>query len=251
MYKCRLIQLRCNSTVVQFSLWENLLQRVIGRQPQMCHLQLPSHHVGHPLPCLFQPMTGQSREIRAAMFLLLPILHQEDKSTNGKSNWENYFESPWSSKARACHLNENYVFEKQLNVLLGSGRGRIFHYGMSNNHAWEGIGTPLQYSCLENPMDSLVGCSLWGCHELDVTEQLHFPFSLACIGEGNGNPLQCSCLENLRDGGVWWAAIYGVAQGWTWLKQLSSSNDHTYRTTSYEQQDHQITQSDGHSSNPL
>ena len=36
--------------------------------------------------------------------------------------------------------------------------------------------------------------------------------SLSCIGEGNGNPLQCSCLENPRDGGTWWAAIYGVAQ---------------------------------------
>ena len=30
-------------------------------------------------------------------------------------------------------------------------------------------------------------------------------------GEGNGSPLQCSCLENPRDGGAWWAAIYGVA----------------------------------------
>ena len=47
--------------------------------------------------------------------------------------------------------------------------------------------------------------------------------SLSCIGEGNGNPLQCSCLENLRDGGAWWAAIYGVTQSWTWLKWLSSS----------------------------
>ena len=43
-------------------------------------------------------------------------------------------------------------------------------------------------------------------------------------GPGNGNPLQCSCLENPRDGGGWWAAIYGVAQGWTWLKQLGSSS---------------------------
>ena len=34
---------------------------------------------------------------------------------------------------------------------------------------------------------------------------------LSCIGEGNGNPVQCSCLENPRDGGAWWAAIYGVA----------------------------------------
>ena len=48
--------------------------------------------------------------------------------------------------------------------------------------------------------------------------------SLSCIGEGNGNPLQCSCLENPRDGGAWWASIYGVAQSWTRLKQLSSSS---------------------------
>ena len=48
--------------------------------------------------------------------------------------------------------------------------------------------------------------------------------SLSCIGEGNGNPLQCSCLENPRDGGAWWAAVFGVTQSRTWLKQLSSSS---------------------------
>ena len=71
---------------------------------------------------------------------------------------------------------------------------------------------------------SLVGCSPWGREESDTTERLHFHFSLSCIREGNGNPLQYSCLENLRDGGAWWAAIYGVAQGRTRLKRLSSSN---------------------------
>ena len=50
---------------------------------------------------------------------------------------------------------------------------------------------PLQYSGLENSMDY---------------------------------PLQCSCLENPRDGGAWWAAVYGVAQSWTRLKRLSSSS---------------------------
>ena len=45
-----------------------------------------------------------------------------------------------------------------------------------------------------------------------------------CIGEGNGNPLQYSCLENPRDGGAWWAAIYGVAQRQTRLKRLSSNS---------------------------
>ena len=43
-------------------------------------------------------------------------------------------------------------------------------------------------------------------------------------GEGNGNPLQCSCLENPRDGGAWWAGVYGVAQSRTRLKWLSSSS---------------------------
>ena len=68
----------------------------------------------------------------------------------------------------------------------------------------------------------LVGCSPWGREESDMTEWPHFHFSPSCIGEGNGNPLQCSCLENPRDGGAWWAAVYGVAQ--RQLKQLSSSS---------------------------
>ena len=72
---------------------------------------------------------------------------------------------------------------------------------------------------------SLVGCSPWGCWELDMTELLHFHFSLSCFGEGNGNPLQCSCLENPRDGGTWWAAVYGVSQSRTRLKWLSSSRE--------------------------
>ena len=71
---------------------------------------------------------------------------------------------------------------------------------------------------------SLVGCSPWGRWESDMTEQLHFHFSLSCVGEGNGNPLQCSCLENPRDGGAWWAAVYGVTQGRTRPKWLSSSS---------------------------
>ena len=71
---------------------------------------------------------------------------------------------------------------------------------------------------------SLVGSRLWGRTESDTTELLHFHFSLSCIGEGNGNPLQCSCLENPRDGGVWWAAVYGVAQSRTRLKRRSSSS---------------------------
>ena len=92
----------------------------------------------------------------------------------------------------------------------------------------EGNGTPLQYSCLENPMD---GEAWWAAvHGVaksqtrlnDFTFNFHFP--LACIGEGNGNPLQYSCLDNPRDGGAWWATVYGVTQSQTRLKRLSSSS---------------------------
>ena len=141
------------------------------------------------------------------------------------------------------------------------------------NMLGEGSGDPLQYSCLENPMD---GGAWWaavhgvaknrarlsdftftfhfhalekemaphsstlawklpwteepgrlqstGSLRIGTTEQLHFHYSLPCTGEGNGNPLQCSCLENPRDGGAWWAAVYGVAQSQTQLKWLSSSS---------------------------
>ena len=71
----------------------------------------------------------------------------------------------------------------------------------------EGNGTPLQYSCLENPMD---GGAWWAAvHGVvkswtrlsDFTFTFHFHFSLSCIGEGNGYPLQRSCLENPTERG--------------------------------------------------
>ena len=73
---------------------------------------------------------------------------------------------------------------------------------------------------------SLVGCSPWGRKQSDMTERLHFHFSLSCIGEGNGNPLQCSCLENPRDGGAWCAAVYGshrVGHDWSDLAAAAAA----------------------------
>ena len=81
--------------------------------------------------------------------------------------------------------------------------------------------TPVLLPGKSHGQRSLEGCGRWGS---DMTERLHFRFSLSCIGEGNGNSLQCSCLENPRDGGAWWVAVYGVAQSWTRLKWLSSNN---------------------------
>ena len=62
-------------------------------------------------------------------------------------------------------------------------------------------------------------------HELLIAK---FRLNLKKV-EGNGNPLQCSCLENPRDGGAWWAAVYGVAQSRTQLKRLSSSSSSSSR----------------------
>ena len=84
--------------------------------------------------------------------------------------------------------------------------------------------TPVPLPGKSHRQRSLVGYSPWGREESVMTERLHFRFSLSCIGEGNGNPLKYSCLENPRDRGSWWAAVYGVAQGQTRLKRLSSSS---------------------------
>ena len=89
---------------------------------------------------------------------------------------------------------------------------------------------------------SLVGCSPRGCGR--VGHDWATSLLLSCIGEGNGNPLQRSCLENPRDGGVWWAAVYGVAQSrvghdWSDLAAAAGvpqnvflllSNEHTSKT---------------------
>ena len=84
--------------------------------------------------------------------------------------------------------------------------------------------TPVLLPGKSHGQRNLVGCNPWGREESDTIERLHFHFSLSCIEEGNGTPLQYSCLENPRVGRAWWAAVYGVAQSWTGLKQLSSSS---------------------------
>ena len=75
--------------------------------------------------------------------------------------------------------------------------------------------TPVLWPGRSHGRRSLVDCSPWGHEELDTAEQLHFHFSLLCIGEGNGNPLAW------RIPGT---AVYGVTQSQTRLKWLSSSS---------------------------
>ena len=107
-------------------------------------------------------------------------------------------------------------------IYFMSIKGSLLILKVSRRRQWHP--TPVLLPGESHGRRCLVGYSPWGCEELDTTEWLHFHFSLSCTGEGNGNPLQCSCLENPRDGGAWWAAVYGITQSQTWLKRLSSSS---------------------------
>ena len=130
-----------------------------------------------------------------------------------QEKWDRKFNNYWPDKERTV------VCTKSQTSLTGGSKIIIPHHS---------TGIKLLAVLLpgkSHGQKSLVGCSPWGHKESDMTEWLHFHFSLSCIGEGNGNPLQCSCLENPRDGRAWWAAIYGVPQSQTRLKWLSSSSN--------------------------
>ena len=122
-----------------------------------------------------------------------------------------YTHALWNERSGPC-LQRLYTETRKTTVKLVIIRRRRWHP------------TPVLLPGKSHGQRSLVGCGPWGCEKLDTTEQLPFHFLLSCTGEGNGNPLQCSCLENPRDGGALWAAVYGVAQSWTQLRWLSSSN---------------------------
>ena len=109
-----------------------------------------------------------------------------------------------------------------LHPLLTMWHLHPFHIGGARRRQWHP--TPVLLPGKSHGQRSLVGCSPWGREKSNTTKRLNFNFSLSCIGEGNGNPLHCSCLENPRDGGAWWAAVYGITQSQTWLKRLSSSS---------------------------
>ena len=110
--------------------------------------------------------------------------------------------------------------------LFALGNGSNNRNRVSSQSLWrrQWHPTPVLFPGESHGWRSLVGCSPRGRKELDMTERLHFHFSLSCIGEGNSTPLQYSCLVNPKDGGTWWAAVRGVAQSQTRLKRLSRSS---------------------------
>ena len=84
---------------------------------------------------------------------------------------------------------------------------------MTRDRFGEGNGTPLQYSCLENPMD---GGAWWAAvHGVakSWTRLSNFPFTFHF--HALEKEIQCSCLENPSDVGAWWAVVYGVTQSQT------------------------------------
>ena len=136
-----------------------------------------------------------------------PVLHYLLEFTQTHVHWVD---------KNICYIRL-YLVDEYFNMTIGQNQRRQCHP------------TPVLLPGISHRWRSPVGCSPWSLEESDMTERLHFHVSLSCIGEGNGNPLQCSCLENPRDGGAWWAAVYGVTQSQTRLKWLSIGQNRCQR----------------------
>ena len=100
-----------------------------------------------------------------------------------------------------------------LHILYHIMKSKTDISGLPRVPGGEGNGNPLQYSCLENPVDRGGWAAVHGIAQ--SWTRLKRLSVHVCIGEGNGNSLQYSCLENPKDRGTWWAAIYGVTQSQT------------------------------------
>ena len=98
--------------------------------------------------------------------------------------------------------------------------------GFSRQEYWSGVPLPAEVggTQMKRNFVYLSGGSDTEESTCNAGDMGSVPGSGRSPGGGNGNPLQCSCLENPRDGGAWWAAVYGVAQSRTRLKRLSSSS---------------------------
>ena len=96
-------------------------------------------------------------------------------------------------------LDKEHSIQQRTAVMGGVFQGEVQEAGKEVfkkrwREKWQP--TPIFLPGKSHGQRSLAGYSSWGCQESDMTERLHFDFSLSCIGEGNGKPLQCSCLEN-------------------------------------------------------
>ena len=149
------------------------------------------------------------------------------------TSWTIAHQSPLSKRFsrqeywnRLPHLSPGYLPDpgiKPKSLLSPALAGKFL---TTSSTCGEGNGNPLQYSCLENPMDGGAGRlqsmgSLGVGHDWDFTFTFHFH----ALEKKMATHL-CSCLENPRDGGAWWAAVSGVTVSQTRLKRFSSSRQH-------------------------
>ena len=115
---------------------------------------------------------------------------------------------------------------KYVNVANSTLRETKKQLGFTSQLSGEGSGTPLQYSCLENPPDG----EAWQAAVHGVTKSqtrlsdFTFTFHFHALEKDMATHSSVLAWRIPRDGGAWWAAGDGVAQSRTRLKRLSCSS---------------------------
>ena len=140
--------------------------------------------------------------------------------------WEEltHWERPWSwERLKARREGGDRGWDGWMAAWLDGFSGHEFEQTLGNSEGQGSLACFSPWGHKESDMTEWLNWTEWkkrvqGCKLLKESQYLNHGLS-----EGHGNPLQYSCLENPRDGGAWWAAVYGVARSWTRLKRLSSS----------------------------
>ena len=117
-------------------------------------------------------------------------------------NWEIFFQRK--------HTNGQQVHEEMFIIINNQGNANKSQEDVITHPALARMRSNRDFHILLSGM--WIGTTTWE-NSLPLSFLVDNTFTLGVSSrEGNGNPLQCSCLENPRDGGAWWAAVYGVAQ---------------------------------------
>ena len=160
------------------------------KEGNACHFLLQctkvksQSEVAQSCPTLSNPMDGPGKSTGVGCHFLLQCIKVKSESEVAQS-------CPTLSNPMDCSLPGSSIFSRQ--------------------EYWSGV-----------PLPQLLSPSS-ATREASVCVYTH---SYLCVfihmyGEGNGTPLQYSCLENPMDGGAWWAAVHGVAEGRTRLSDFT------------------------------
>ena len=151
----------------------------------------------------------------------------------------------WSLQCLISSLTQGVKVVTYLGLLVQSCCGEREHYKQislvcvgSAHSIWTTLGLPQLMAPLEKAMAPHSSTLAWKIPRMEEPGRLQSMGSLR-VGHDwvtslwlftfmhwrrKWQPTQYSCLENPRDGGAWWAAVYGVSQSQTRLKRLSSSS---------------------------